>query len=99
MTLGIVIAYVVGKPGAVLFTSWAVTRVSRGRFRPPVGWGSVGGSGTIAGVGFTVAVLIASLAFSGAELAEAKLGILAAALVSAVVTGVLFQTLNRYAWA
>ena len=41
-----------------------VTRLSRGRIRPPVGWAAVLGSGTIAGIGFTVALLIADRAFS-----------------------------------
>ena len=48
-------------------TSWAVTRLSRGRVRPPVGWAAVLGSGTIAGIGFTVALLIATRAFHGAR--------------------------------
>ena len=42
-----------------------VTRLSRGRVRPPVGWAAVLGSGTIAGIGFTVALLIADRAFHG----------------------------------
>ena len=53
-----------------------MTRLSHGRIRPPVGWAAVLGSGTIAGIGFTVALLIADRAFAGAELAEAKLGAL-----------------------
>ncbi|MDT4938423.1 MAG: hypothetical protein QOG80_2094, partial [Pseudonocardiales bacterium] len=86
ITLGILIGYVVGKPVAVIATSWLVTRFSHGRIRPPVGWAALIGSGTIAGIGFTVALLIADRAFSGAELAEAKLGALSAALVASVLT-------------
>ena len=37
--------------------SWLVTRLSRGRLRPPVGWAAVAGGGTIAGIGFTVSLL------------------------------------------
>ena len=47
--------------------------------RPPVGWAAVAGGGTIAGVGFTVALLVATLAFEGPQLEEAKVGILGAA--------------------
>ena len=65
--------------------------VSRGRLQPPVGWAAVAGGGTIAGIGFTVALLVATLAFDGAELEEAKLGILSAAFAAAVVTSVLFR--------
>jgi Na+/H+ antiporter NhaA len=91
ITLGIIVAYVVGKPVGILTGSWIVTRVSRRRLRPPVGWVAVAGGGTIAGIGFTVSLLIASLAFSGRDLAEAKLGILTSALCAAALTWVLFR--------
>ena len=67
----------IGKPVGILGSSWLLTRLSRGRLRPPVGWAAVAGGGTIAGIGFTVALLVATLAFDGRELEEAKLGILA----------------------
>jgi Na+/H+ antiporter NhaA len=76
ITLGIIAAYVVGKPIGVTGAAALVTKVSRDRIRPPVGWVSVLGGGAVAGIGFTVSLLIASLAFSGQHLAEAKLGVL-----------------------
>ncbi len=85
------LGYVVGKPAGVLLASWAVTRFSGGRIKPPVGWLAVAGSGTIAGVAFTVSLLIASLAFDGPELAEAKLGILATTVLALVVTSAVFH--------
>ncbi len=91
ITLGVIVAYVVGKPIAVTGTSWLIAKLSRGRFTPPVGWAAVAGAGTIAGVGFTVAVLIATLAFHGEALAQAKLGILTAAVLSSLVTWILFR--------
>ena len=65
VTLGVLVGYVVGKPVAVIASSWAVTRLSHGRIRPPIGAAAVAGSGTIAGIGFTVALLIATRAFQG----------------------------------
>ena len=91
ITLGIVVGYVVGKPVGIVGASWLVTRVSRGRLQPPVGWAAIAGGGTIAGIGFTVALLVATLAFDGSELEEAKLGILSAAIGAAVLTWVLFR--------
>jgi Na+/H+ antiporter NhaA len=91
ITLGIIAAYVLGKPVGILAGSWLVTRASGGRLRPPVGWAAVAGGGTIAGIGFTVSLLIATLAFSGRDLEEAKLGILTAALGAAGLTWVLFR--------
>ncbi|HEY6279930.1 MAG TPA: Na+/H+ antiporter NhaA [Streptosporangiaceae bacterium] len=91
VTLGILIAYVVGKPVGVAGGSALVAAVSRGRLRPPVGWASLLGAGTIAGIGFTVSLLIASLAFTGPLLAEAKAGVLAAALCAAALTWLVFR--------
>jgi Na+/H+ antiporter NhaA len=91
VTLGVIVGYVVGKPVAVVAASQLVTVVSRGRVRPPVGWAAVLGGGTIAGVGFTVALLIAGRAFHGDHLAEAKLGALTAAALAAVVTWLVYR--------
>ena len=91
VTLGVLLAYVVGKPIAVTGVSALITWVSRGRIRPAVGWASVLGTGTIAGIGFTVSFLIANLAFEGPELAEAKLGVLLAAVAAALLTWTVFR--------
>jgi Na+/H+ antiporter NhaA len=91
ITLGILVGYVVGKPVGILGCSWLLTRLSHRRLQPPVGWAAVAGGGTIAGVGFTVALLVATLAFDGRRLEEAKLGILSAALGAALITWLLFR--------
>jgi Na+/H+ antiporter NhaA len=91
ITLGILVGYVAGKPVGILGCSWLLTRLTRGRLRPPVGWAAVAGGGTIAGIGFTVALLVATLAFDGRQLEEAKLGILSAALGAALITWLLFR--------
>src|SRR5215211_3185909 len=91
ITLGIFFGYVVGKPVGVLGGTWLLARASGGRLRPPVGWAAVAGGGTIAGIGFTVSLLVATLAFDGLQLEEAKLGILSAALGASIVTWLLFR--------
>ena len=91
VTLGILAGYVVGKPVGTAGASWLVTTVSRGRVRPPAGWASVIGAGTIAGIGVTVSLLVASLAYHGEQLAEAKAGVLAAAIVAAALTWAVFR--------
>ncbi|MFI5712978.1 Na+/H+ antiporter NhaA [Kribbella sp. NPDC051620] len=91
ITLGILFGYVIGKPVAVMAASWALTRFTGGRLRPQVGWAAVAGSGTIAGMGFTVSLLIATLAFEGRALTEAKLGLLSAVVVASAVTWLVFQ--------
>jgi Na+/H+ antiporter NhaA len=91
ITLGILVGYVVGKPVGILGGSWLVTRLSHRRLQPPVGWAAVAGGGTIAGIGFTIALLIATLAFDGRQLEEAKVGVLSAALSAALITWLLFR--------
>ncbi len=86
ITLGIIVAYLLGKPVGVTGTATVVTRLTRGRIRPPVGWASVLGGGAIAGIGFTVSLLIASLAFTGQSLAEAKLGVLTTLIGAPIVS-------------
>jgi Na+/H+ antiporter NhaA len=95
ITLGILIGYVVGKPIGITGGSWLVTRLSGGRLRPPVGWAAVAGAGTIAGAGFTVALLVATLAFDGPQLEEAKVGILSAVLGASLLTWLLFRATRR----
>jgi Na+/H+ antiporter NhaA len=91
VTLGILLGYVVGKPVGITGTSWLVTALSRGRLRPPVGWASVAGAGTVAGIGFTISLLIATHAFHGEALEEAKLGVLTAALTASLLTWLVFR--------
>jgi Na+/H+ antiporter NhaA len=91
VTVGVFVAYVLGKPIAVVGVSALVTWLSRDRVRPGVGWASVLGTGAIAGIGFTVSFLIADLAFDGPELAEAKLGVLAAGLFASLLTWSVFR--------
>jgi Na+/H+ antiporter NhaA len=95
VTLGILFGYLVGKPVGTAGCAWLVTRLSHGRLRPPVGWGAVAGAGAVAGIGFTVSLLIASLALSGVDLAEAKLGVLTAVLCATGLTWIIFRAVNR----
>ncbi|MET7747520.1 Na+/H+ antiporter NhaA [Micromonospora sp. NPDC005367] len=95
VTIGVVVAYVLGKPAGIILTSRLVARLTHNRLRPPVGWAAVTGVGTVSGVGFTVALLIASHALSGPALDEAKLGILVATVVSSVVTWSVFRLAAR----
>jgi Na+/H+ antiporter NhaA len=86
ITQGIFFGYVIGKPLGISLASFLATRRWMGGARlvisPPV----LLTGGAVAGVGFTVSILISSLALSGEPLAEAKLGVLAAA-IGATVTG------------
>jgi Na+/H+ antiporter NhaA len=91
ITLGILFGYVLGKPAGIGTMAWLVTRLSGGRLRPPVGWAAVAGGGAIAGIGFTVSILVSSIALHGADLQEAKLGVLSAAIAAPALTWLIVQ--------
>jgi Na+/H+ antiporter NhaA len=95
ITLGILSGYVAGKPIGILSGTWLAARATRGRMRPPVRWAAAGGAGTVAGIGFTVSLLIATLAFRSDQLEEAKLGILSAGLVATAAPWLLFRITAR----
>jgi Na+/H+ antiporter NhaA len=91
ITIGILLGYVLGKPAGTVGAAWLLTRISRGTIRPPIGWAAVTGAGAIAGIGFIVSLLIASLAFRGTQLAEAKIGVLSAAICASVLSWLVFR--------
>jgi Na+/H+ antiporter NhaA len=92
VTIGIVAGYVVGKPLGVTAAAWLATR---GGTRLTVTWPGLVGAAAAAGVGFTVSLLIVGLAFTGEPLEEAKLGVLASAILSPLVAFAVFQATAR----
>src|SRR5439155_12247763 len=95
ITLGILFGYVAGKPVGIFGAAWLTTKLTRGRLRPPVGWAAVAGAGSVAGIGFTVSLLIANLAFDGQQLGQAKLGVLSAAFCAATSSWLVFSATAR----
>jgi Na+:H+ antiporter, NhaA family len=75
--------------------SWLVTKLTRGRLRPPVGWAAVAGGGAIAGIGFTVSLLVADLSFGTEEADAAKSAVLVGSLAAGLVAAVLLGRRNR----
>ena len=95
ITLGIVLGYVVGKPLGVVAATWIAYRAFGRRVRLTLSWPVIAGAGTVCGIGFTVALLIANIAFEGRQLEEAKVGILSSALLATLVVFVAFRLIAR----
>jgi Na+/H+ antiporter NhaA len=93
ITLGIVFGYVVGKPVGVVVTVWLATRPRLFGLQRTLSWPEIVGAGAVAGIGFTVALLISSHAFEGQRLEEAKLGVLAAAVLASLVSWAVFRVI------
>jgi Na+/H+ antiporter NhaA len=95
VTIGILLAYVLGKPLGILAASRLGTRRALGGARLAVTWPGLAGAGAVAGIGFTVSLLIAGRAFHGELLAQAKLGVIAAAIVSPLMAWTVFRLIAR----
>lgn len=86
VTVGVVLALVLGKPLGVIGASWLAVRLGWCRLPPGVSWPGVCLVGLLAGIGFTMSIFIATLAFDEANLLNAaKLGVLLASLAAAVL--------------
>ena len=84
--LGVLLALVIGKPLGIIGASWAVVRMGWCTLPPGVSWSGVCLVGLLAGIGFTMSIFIATLAFADANLlGAAKLGVLLASLIAAVL--------------
>ena len=90
LILGIMLGLVVGKSAGIPLGAWLATRPWFGGARLAVGWPSLFAASSVAGIGFTMSLLIAELSYTGQQLDEAKLGILAASVVAAALSIGLF---------
>lgn len=96
-TLGVVAGLVVGKTVGVFGGTWCAARFTRARLNPDLTWPDVFAVSTLAGIGFTVSLLIGELAFEGDPLLtdEVKAAVLVASTVSAVLAAVLLKLRNN----
>ena len=91
ITLGIVFGYLLGKPIGVIAALWLGSRVSG--IPLALSWPTIIGGGFVAGLGFTVSLLISSIAFDGQQLEEAKIGVLGAAIAATLLSWVAFRVI------
>ncbi|WP_282780001.1 Na+/H+ antiporter NhaA [Nocardia sp. CC201C] len=97
VAIGIVAGLVLGKSFGIFGTTFAAARWTRARLDPGLRWIDVYGAALLAGIGFTVSLLISELAFGpGSPHAEhAKIGVLCGSLTAAVLAAVILRIRNR----
>ena len=96
-TIAIIAALLLGKPIGIVATTWLTTRLTRTKLDPSYRWIDLLGVGILAGIGFTVSLLVAELSFDS-ELAEhdyAKVAVLTASVCAAVLASILLGIRNR----
>ncbi|MEA2469998.1 MAG: hypothetical protein QOE38_997, partial [Thermoleophilaceae bacterium] len=79
----------------ILGASWLATRPRFGGVQMALSWPALTGGAVVAGIGFTVSLLISSIAFTGQALEEAKLGVLAAAVVASAASWGVFRAVRN----
>jgi NhaA family Na+:H+ antiporter len=85
VTIGIVVGLVLGKPIGIVGAAFAMARFTKAELATDLGWGDVGAVGMLAGIGFTVSLLIAQLAFPEQKSDDATTAVLIASLLAAVL--------------
>ncbi|WP_418958314.1 Na+/H+ antiporter NhaA [Streptomyces tritici] len=100
VTLGVVLGLVVGKTIGVFGGTWLTARFTRAELNEDLSWPDVLAVASLAGIGFTVSLLIGELAFEGdaALTEEVKAAVLAGSLIAALLAGVLLKLrVRKYA--
>jgi NhaA family Na+:H+ antiporter len=96
IVLGVVLALVLGKPVGVLGGAWLLTRFTRAELNEGLLWRDLFGVAIVAGVGFTVSLLVSELAFVGTEREQAKTAVLLGSLVAGLAAALVLGRRNRH---
>ncbi|NKX53117.1 Na+/H+ antiporter NhaA [Arthrobacter mobilis] len=98
VALGILAGLVLGKPIGIVGTTWLMSKFTRAELDPSLKWIDLLGMSVLAGIGFTVSLLVAELSFGlGSEHNDhAKVAILAASLLAALLAAVILRARNRH---
>jgi hypothetical protein len=95
VTLAVFVGFVLGKPIGVLSFTWVALRLRLATRPADLTWGLLAGAGLLAGIGFTMALFIATLAFSDTLMSSAKLGIFIASIASAAAGLAVLASFSR----
>ncbi|GAA2602146.1 Na+/H+ antiporter NhaA [Streptomyces roseoviolaceus] len=95
-TLGVVLGLVVGKALGIFGGTWLTARFTRASLSDDLAWADVFAVASLAGIGFTVSLLIGELAFAGDETMtnEVKAAVLLGSLIAATLATVLLKIRN-----
>lgn len=98
VTIAVVVGLVIGKLVGITGTTWLVTRLPGVYLDRTLQWADMMGVAALGGIGFTVSLLVSELSF-GAEshlTADAKVGVLLASVLAAIVGAVILSIRNRH---
>ncbi|MDN4473920.1 Na+/H+ antiporter NhaA [Demequina zhanjiangensis] len=93
---GVVVGLVIGKPLGILLATWLVATFTNAKLDRGLNWLDVLGVSFLAGIGFTVSLLIGDLAFDGERVAEVKMAVLSASLLAAIIGSAMLAWRDRF---
>lgn len=95
VAIGVILGLVIGKPIGIFCTSWLVARFTKASLSSSLRWLDIFAVGLLGGIGFTVALLIAELSFTGTDLSSAKLAVLVASVAAAILAAIALRRRGR----
>jgi len=95
VVIGVLVGLVLGKPIGVLGGTYLATRLTRAELNEDLTWGQLAGVAVLAGIGFTVSLLVSDLSFSGHEADAAKAAVLAASVIAALLGALVLRRPRR----
>jgi len=96
VVIGVLVGLVLGKPIGVLGGTYLATRLTRAELNEDLTWGQLAGVAVLAGIGFTVSLLVSDLSFSGHEADAAKAAVLAASVIAALLGALVLRRPRRF---
>jgi NhaA family Na+:H+ antiporter len=93
--LGVVAGLLLGKPSGVLLGAWSVTRITPAELDDSLAWRDIGGVAVVAGVGFTVALLVSDLSLAAQDAVAAKTGVLTGSVLAGLAGAALLRRRSR----
>ena len=99
IAIGIIVGLVLGKPIGILTTTFLLSRVPALRLDETLRWPDLTGMAFLAGIGFTVSLLVGELAYGSSSVADehVKIGVLLGSLIAAVIGGLMLARRNALA--
>ena len=95
LSIGIVFGLVIGQPLGILVGSFIAIKIFKGKLPIGLSWNDIVSIGFLAGIGFTVSLLISELTFEGLPLELSKVSVVLASLISALIASVLLRVSHK----
>lgn len=96
IAVGIIVGLVAGKLIGITGGAWLTTKLARARLDPTLAWSDIVGMSQLAGIGFTVSLLISELSYGDTALEYAKSGVLLGSLIAALLAAFVLTARNRH---